>query len=166
METSDKITNPVVLKINKILNFFLIVVNTSVAFALFWMVFSRHFLPGSPMLWIEELVILVALWLYFFGAAASSFDNIHINGGFLDIWLNERNRHRMKIWATFCELFILLIYFGLALKYFIYLVNSNKTAVYLRINKSVWELSAVVGMGLMILFVIFHFANLLKRKNL
>ena len=86
------------------------------------------------MMWIEELIILVALWLYFLGAAASSFENIHINGGFLDIWLSERNKHRLKVWATFCELVIVLIYFGLALKYFVYLVNSNKTAVYLRIN--------------------------------
>jgi len=166
MENSNELTHPAAVMVNKILTVCLIVVNTAVALALFWMVLSRHFLPGSPMLWIEELVILVALWLYFLGGAASSFHNGHINGGFLDIWMGEKNRYRMKVAAMVLELVVLFIYFGLAVKYFIYLANSNKTAVYLRINKSVWELAAVVGLGLMIFFAIFHLVRLIRRGNI
>ena len=119
----------------------------------------------SPMLWIEEMIILLALWLYFIGGASCSFGDAHVKGGFLDIWLDEKKQKTMRLAAGVCELVILMIYTWLAIDYYIYLFNSNKSAIYLDLNKSYWELSVVVGLILMAVFVVFHLASTFKHKT-
>lgn len=166
MEYSTELNNGFAIRLVKIINIALVSVNTLVAFAMFWMVVSRHFLPSSPMLWIEEMIILLALWLYFIGGASCSFVDGHVKGGFLDIWLNEKNQRIVRLVAGICELVILLIYTVLATDYYIHLFNSRKSAIYLNLNKSYWELSVVVGLTLMAVFVVFHLiSNFKHRKN-
>lgn len=165
MEESIQLSNPFALRLVFVINIVLVTLNTAVAGAMFWMVLSRHFLPSSPMLWIEEMIILLALWLYFIGGASCSFGNGHVKGGFLDIWLSEKKQRTVRVIAGICELTILLIYTWLAIKYYIYLINSNKSAIYLDLNKSLWELSVVVGLILMAIFVVFHLAVNLKSKK-
>ncbi len=151
----------------KVINFTVVVLNTAVAGAMFWMVVSRHFLPGSPMMWIEELIILLALWLYFMGGASCSYGDGHVRGGFLNIWLNEKQLKIADKIARFCEFSVLAIYGWLAAKYVIHLFNSTRSAIYLDLNKSYWALSVVVGLFLMAVFVIFHLAASFKpSKNM
>jgi len=165
MKDSARLTSPFAAKLVKIINIILIVLNTAVAGAMFWMVLSRHFLPSSPMLWIEEMIILLALWLYFIGGASCSFGEHHVKGGFLDIWLNEKQQRITRMIAGCCELVILIIYIFLAAKYYIYLFNSSKSAIYLDLNKSWWELSVVVGLSLMAIFVVFHLISTVKQNK-
>jgi TRAP-type C4-dicarboxylate transport system permease small subunit len=156
MEDSVQLKNFFAVGLVKAINIIVVILNSAVAGAMFWMVVSRHFLPSSPMLWIEEMIILLALWLYFIGGASCSFSDGHVKGGFLDIWLNEKKQQLTRRLAGFCELGILTAYIWLATKYFIHLFNSNKSAIYLNLNKSYWALSVVVGLTLMSFFVVFH----------
>ena len=165
MEGSVQLHNPFALKLVRVINIVLVALNTAVAGAMFWMVVSRHFLTSSPMLWIEEMIILLALWLYFIGGASCSFGDGHVKGGFLDIWLDEKKQRTMRLVAGFCELIILAVYTWLAADYYIYLFNSSKSAIYLDLNKSWWELSVVVGLILMAIFVVFHLTSTLGTKG-
>jgi len=165
MEYSTELKNGFAIRLVRVVNIALMVLNTLVAVAMFWMVVSRHFLPSSPMLWIEEMIILLALWLYFIGGVSCSFIDGHVKGGFLDIWLNEEKQRIVRLVAGICELVILLIYTVLATDYYIHLLHSRKAAIYLKLNKSYWELSVVVGLTLMAIFVVFHLISNFKNRK-
>lgn len=165
MEDSAELNNLFTTVLVKVINFTVVVLNTAVAGAMFWMVFSRHVLPGSPMMWIEELIILLALWLYFLGGASCSHIDGHVQGGFLNIWLNDKQLRITSTIARFCELTVLVIYAWLAAKYVIHLFNSTRSAIHLDLNKSYWALSVVVGLFLMAVFVIFHLVASFKASK-
>ncbi len=131
--------------------------NLGLALIVFGVVCSRYLIPGSPMVWIEEMSVLLALWLYFIGAAHCTRNGSHIGGGFIDIWLTGRKLRIVKAIAIVIDFIIVVIFEILSIKYFIYLLGSNKSSLYLRMNKSVWEASMVVGFGLMAIFLIYHF---------
>lgn len=131
--------------------------NLGLVTIVFVVVCSRYLIPGSPMVWIEEMSILLALWVYFLGSAYCTRFDCHIGGAFLDIWLSAKRMQQVKMVAIFIDFIIVVIFWVLSVKYFIFLINSAKSSLYLRINKSVWEASMVVGFLLMAIYLIRHF---------
>lgn len=137
------------------------ILNFGLAAVVFTVVCARF--VGSPLVWIEEMSILFALWLYFMGCIYCARNNSHIGGGFADIWFKGKKLRIIKSIALFIDLTVVSVFTILSVKYFIYLINSSKSSLYLRMNKSVWEAAMVVGFSMMVIYLIKHFYNSIKN---
>jgi TRAP-type transport system small permease protein len=64
---------------------FMIVAGSAVVLLVFIQVLLRYVF-GSPLFGIEELVCLIAMWLYFIGASYGAYERSHIKADLMHLW--------------------------------------------------------------------------------
>jgi TRAP-type C4-dicarboxylate transport system permease small subunit len=63
-----------------------------VAFLIFVEVFLRYVL-GSPLFGVEEMILFIAMWLYFMGASYGAYERTHIKADLIHIWVTSPRGH-------------------------------------------------------------------------
>jgi len=77
-----------------------------IAILIFIEVFLRYVL-ASPLFGVEELILFIAMWLYFLGASYGAYERSHIQAELLHLWFkNTRSYARVKLAA--CVITVLL----------------------------------------------------------
>ena len=119
-----------------------------------WVVAQRYFLRSSLM-GADELILLVAFWMYFMGAAASARDRWHIRVNVVDS-LPEGNWFR----AT-CNLAVSVLNVGvtgavtwLAMKNLIWNIESGTQTPVFRIPTYWFDAAIVVALGLSFIYFV------------
>ena len=155
LDVLDQSKEPII----RIIKLVMFACSTVIILVMFTLVLCRYVIPGAPMIWVEEIIILFALWLYFLGSAYATSRGEQIGGGFIDMWLSGVKLKIIRIIAKVIDLSVVALFLYLSVKYFIYLFNSSKSSLYLGINKSLWEASLVVGFTLMLIFITISIGN-------
>jgi TRAP-type C4-dicarboxylate transport system permease small subunit len=108
-----------------------------------------------PILGIEEISVLLGEWVYFLGAAHATWRNEHIRGGLASLFL-KGERARLVLRA-FGDVVCLMINCGLAYyaaAYWVDIVNSGRTSVYLSWPSALWVTSMALGLILMSIYLL------------
>ncbi|AEV36345.1 TRAP dicarboxylate transporter, DctQ subunit [Pseudovibrio sp. FO-BEG1] len=112
-------------------------------------VFMRYVIQ-SPFLGMEELAPMLALWVYFLGMSYSSRERDHISGGVLAlITHNPKILMSIRFIGTLLCLMAVIIFGYYAWKLTAFNLKLNRTSVYMRWPKYLWDFSMIAGFFLM-----------------
>lgn len=122
------------------------------AFTMVMQVFYRYVL-GVPLFGFEELVLIVAVWVYFLGAGYATYEGTHIKAGVLPyIVKNHIAREAIGAGAVFLSLVasVLLTYNAFGYNQFVHAAGARTTSLFIPIVYSTSSL--VVGGAIMSLY--------------
>jgi TRAP-type C4-dicarboxylate transport system permease small subunit len=115
-------------------------------------VFLRYVL-GLALPAIEELSILVGLWLYFLSMVYVTRERGHLTGGVLDLFnLSRSTRAFVKAFNDLIGLAVICIFGFYAVKYFFFVMKINRVSTNLGWPTAIWVSAAIVGFILMALY--------------
>ncbi len=147
----------------------IVIFATALACFMALQVFMRYVFK-NPLLSIEELAPLFALWLYFLGLAHATRQRNHISGGI--IMLIVQNPKVIR-WIRFCMTTIcfltILVFVYYAQKYALFNLGINRKSPYLQLSTAFWQFSMVAGFWIsafyLLLQMISEFRACLFPKN-
>ena len=91
-----------------------------VAILIFVEVFLRYVL-GSPLFGVEEMMLFIALWMYFLGASYGAYERSHIQAELLHIWFKNRKSYaRVKTFSCAITVFLSITMVKWSYPYFIW----------------------------------------------
>lgn len=122
-----------------------------------------RFVLNSPLVWSEEVARLSVVWMTFLGAAVVCWDGTHLNVDVMFLHLPEHLRQ----WARNFNAAVALLLLGVIIYYAVPLVRiSNRQLIgSLNLPVSFIRVSAVVGCGLMIAFIILRRVYRLPKEK-
>ena len=123
-----------------------------------------RYVVGSPLFGIEELIVFVAVWLFFMGASYGTYERSHVKADVLNIWIKDPIKLSwIEVMVNFITIILAVVF---ALWNFSYiewsLVKAGKT-VALRIPRYIPQFSILLGSLLMILYFFAELIDNLKR---
>ncbi len=99
---------------------------------------------------IEELSILVGLWLYFISMVVVTRERGHLTGGILDLFnLSPRYQAWIKCFNDVVGLAVICCFGFYAIKYFFFVAKINRVSTNLAWPTTIWVSAAIVGFTLM-----------------
>ncbi|MDF2096127.1 TRAP transporter small permease [Aquibaculum arenosum] len=114
-----------------------------------------RYLLEWPFLGIEEMAPLLALWCYFGGMVYSTRHRTHIEGGILTlITSNPRIIGVARALGTAIALVVLCVFFYYAYAIVQFNFDIGRKSAYLRWPRYLWDLSFLVGMAGMALYLL------------
>lgn len=112
---------------------------------------------------IEELSILVGLWLYFVSMVVVTRERGHLTGGILDLFnLGKSQRTLIKKFNDLIGLAVICVFGFYALKYIFFVTKINRVSTNLGWPTALWVSAAVIGFALMALYKL---RDLFIQKN-
>lgn len=107
---------------------FMIVAGCFVAVLVFLEVLLRYVF-GSPLFGVEELVCLIAMWLYFIGASYGAYERSHIKAELVHLWLKTSRAHALvNSLSSAITLVLCLIMVSWSYPYFIWGIKKGETS--------------------------------------
>lgn len=102
---------------------------TILIFTQVWMRYIFHL----PLLWVEELAVVPALWLYMMGAAYASFERSHIKVDIIEISIKSPRRQLLvKLIASLITLSLAMLFIWWGYQFFIWDLEYNPQTPTLR----------------------------------
>ncbi|PSL14954.1 TRAP-type C4-dicarboxylate transport system permease small subunit [Marinobacterium halophilum] len=112
-------------------------------------VIMRYFLD-SPFAGIEEIAILLGVWVYFLGMGYASLTREHIQGGIVSLLVKDPWKLKLlELAALVVSLVAALIFGYFACKYALFVIEKGRNSIYLRWPKGFWSASMIVGFSMM-----------------
>ncbi len=130
--------------------------NIGVAILVFISVVIRYLLEKNTG-GMEELIVIVAIWIYFMGGTYGSYENSHITADFLSIFVHSERGHRIITVVRNC--ISVLILFGAsycAMELLLYSIENPSATSILKIPMIVVYLPVFLGIFLMTFYTIVH----------
>lgn len=116
---------------------------------MFAQVIMRYFLD-SPFAGIEEVAILLGVWVYFLGMGYATLTREHIQGGIVTLLVQDPWKLKLVELATLVVSLIAALIFGyFACKYAFFVIEKGRSSIYLRWPKGFWSASMIVGFTMM-----------------
>lgn len=107
---------------------FIIIAGCVVAVLIFIEVMLRYVF-GSPLFGVEEMVTLIAMWLYFLGASYGAYERSHIKAELVHLWFNTpRSLALVKSVASLITVVLSLIMVSWSYPYFIWGIREGETS--------------------------------------
>ncbi|MBW1776521.1 MAG: TRAP transporter small permease [Deltaproteobacteria bacterium] len=107
---------------------FIIIAGCVVAVLIFVEVMLRYVF-GSPLFGVEEMVTLIAMWLYFLGASYGAYERSHIKAELVHLWFKTpRSLARVKSIASVITVALSLIMVRWSYPYFIWGIQEGETS--------------------------------------
>ncbi len=142
--------------VGAILKAALIFVGLALAFLMVTQIVLRYWLM-LPFLGIEEISVLLGLWLYFLGAALVTRENTHIKGGMADLVIkNPVVLEAVRFGGTLICLASSCFFAYIAVGYAQFMMSTNRTSAYLQWPTSIWVISMAVGFVLVAVYFLVH----------
>jgi len=134
-----------------------------VALLIFVEVFLRYVL-GSPLFGVEEMILFIAMWLYFMGAAYGAFERTHIKADLVHIWITSPRGHAIaRSIAGFITVTLSIILIKWAYPYFIWGMTKGAKSQALLLPMVLSQSAIFFGSILMSLYFLAEFIdNLLQ----
>ncbi len=115
-------------------------------------VFLRYVL-GQSLPAIEEISILVGVWLYFIAMVAVTRERGHLTGGILDLFsLSSRTRRQIKTFNDLVGLSVICVFAWYAYKYLAFTLKIHRSSTNLSWPTALWVVSALFGFSFMALY--------------
>ena len=126
-------------------------------------VFCR-FVLDSPLIWSEELVRLILVWLTFLGAAVLCWDGTHLNVDTFFIKIPPKPRRWVRGFNRACAVvfLVILVYYSIPLVQ----IDHMTTMSAFDIPASVVRVPATIGGGLMVFYIILRWVYRNRRERL
>ena len=130
-------------------HFCLVFLTLSLTGMMAFAVFMRYVIDQSfPA--VEELSILVGLWLYFIAMVVVTRERGHLHGGILDLFdISPRNRALIKGFNDLVGLAVICFFGFYAFKYLFFVMKINRVSTNLSWPTALWVGAAIVGFTLM-----------------
>jgi TRAP-type C4-dicarboxylate transport system permease small subunit len=107
---------------------FMVVAGCLVTMLVIVEVFLRYVL-GSPLFGVEELICLIAMWLYFIGASYGTYERSHIKAELMYIWFKRpRSYALIKAISSLITFILSIIMISWAYTYFIWGITKGETS--------------------------------------
>ena len=107
---------------------FIIIAGCVVAVLIFIEVMLRYVF-GSPLFGVEEMVTLIAMWLYFLGASYGAYERSHIKAELVHLWFNTpRSLALVNSVASLITVVLSLIMVSWSYPYFIWGIKEGETS--------------------------------------
>ena len=135
----------------------------SVLFLMAAAAFMRHFLQ-MDFFGMEDLVLIMAFWMYFMGAAYASYEKTHISAEVVSAYVKNENVKRILKLVTSLittAMSMIFAYWGYLL--LLWGLESGRRTVMLHIHILVPQAAIILGFFLMTLYAIVHFVNEIRN---
>ena len=117
-------------------------------------VFLRYVL-ASPLFGVEELILFIAMWLYFIGASYGSYERSHIQAELLHVWFKDpRSYARVKTLSCSITVFLAITMVKWSYPYFVWGITRGAKSQALLLPMVVSQSAVFVGSILMCIYFI------------
>ena len=128
-------------------------------------VFMRYVLKSS-LFGVEEIILLIAMWLYFIGGVYGSYKDNHITADVLSTYVkSERIKRFLRIFVTAFCLVISVIFAVWGITYINWCFQVGGTTVGLHIPLIYSRFPLCVGFIMMCLFNVYHLINVIINRE-
>jgi len=131
---------------------FMLVAGSIITVLVFVEVVLRYVL-GSPLFGVEELICLIAMWLYFIGASYGAYERSHIKAELIHIWFKKPRTYALiKAISSLITFILSIIMISWTYPYFIWGITKGETSQALLIPMVLSQSAIFVGAILMSLY--------------
>lgn len=131
---------------------FMIVAGCVVTALVFIEVMLRYVF-GSPLFGVEEMVCLIAMWLYFIGASYGAYDRTHIKAELVHLWFKTQRSHAfINSVCSFITFILCIIMIKWSYPYFIWGIQKGETSQALLLPMVLSQSAIFFGSILMALY--------------
>ena len=121
--------------------------------------FMRYFLE-MDFFGMEDLVLIVAFWMYFMGGAYASYEKSHISAEVVSAYIkNEHVKRVLKLMTAFITTAMSWIFSYWGYLLLLWGLESGRRTVMLHIHILVPQSAIILGFFLMTLYATVHFVN-------
>ncbi len=108
---------------------------------------------GSPLFGVEELVCLIAMWLYFIGASYGAYERTHIKAELVHLWFKTQRSHAfINSLSSSITLILSVIMIKWSYPYFIWGIKRGETSQALLLPMVLSQSAVFFGAILMALY--------------
>lgn len=105
----------------------------------------------------EEIVTVVAMWLYWIGGVYGSYEDSHIQADVVNSMLkNEKIKKVLRFVVLIISVIVLAVWFRWSIDYVIWAYNSHAQSAGLKIPLILSQSALCVGFGGMLFYTIYH----------
>jgi TRAP-type C4-dicarboxylate transport system permease small subunit len=123
-----------------------------IAILIFVEVFLRYVL-ASPLFGVEELILFIAMWMYFLGASYGAYERTHIQAELLHLWFkNKRSYTRVKSVACVITVFLSITMIKWSYPYFIWGITRGAKSQALLLPMVISQSAVFIGSILMSIY--------------
>ncbi len=106
---------------------------------------------------VEEIILVIAFWLYFIGGARGSMEDSHIKADILDVIIQkDKLKYGMKSFAKAVESFVLIVFTKMSIDLVLLNIQRMPKTPGLKIPYVVTQFSIALGFFMMSLYTIYH----------
>ena len=107
----------------------IMVVSGGIIIVLVFVEVLLRYVFGSPLFGIEELICIIAMWLYFIGASYGAYERSHIKAELMYIWFKKpRSYALIKAISSLITFVLSIIIISWAYPYFIWGITKGETS--------------------------------------
>ena len=123
-----------------------------IAVLIFVEVFLRYVL-ASPLFGIEELILFIAMWMYFLGASFGAYERTHIQAELIHLWFKDKRSYaRAKSVACVITVFLSITMVKWSYPYFIWGITRGAKSQALLLPMAISQSAVFVGSILMSIY--------------
>ena len=120
----------------------------------------------APFLGVEEVAVLLGLWIYFLGLIHVTRTRRHISGGVLELFVRgQAGMRAMEIFKLVVCVASSAIFLVFSVQYWIKTADSGRISTYLSWPMTIWVSSMVVGFGIATLLFTVHLWLVVRGKE-
>ena len=128
-------------------------------------VFTRYVL-GIDFFGQEEIITLIAMWLYWIGGVYGSYEGSHIKGDILKTYVkNEKVLKGLNAFVYIVSIVISAVFTVWSFGYLMRNIAQWPTSTGLKIPLVICQVPLLIGFGMMTLYELYHLIKLLSSKN-
>jgi TRAP-type C4-dicarboxylate transport system permease small subunit len=114
----------------------------------------------------EEILAVLAMWLYWVGGIVGSYTNTHITADLLDTFVTDhRKRKVINAIALLISIAVICVFVVWGYKYTIWSYKLGGKSTGLKIPLIISKVTMFIGFVLMGFYSIYHFIRVLQRKE-
>jgi TRAP-type C4-dicarboxylate transport system permease small subunit len=133
---------------------FIIIAGCIVTVLIFVEVMLRYVF-GSPLFGVEEMVTLIAMWLYFLGASYGAYERSHIKAELVHLWFKEpKSLARVNTFSSLITTVLSLIMVSWSYPYFVWGIEKGETSQALLLPMVLSQSAIFLGAILMSIYFI------------
>jgi TRAP-type C4-dicarboxylate transport system permease small subunit len=120
---------------------------------------------GSPLFGVEELVCLIAMWLYFIGASYGAYERSHIKAELVHLWFKTPRSHAfINTISSSITLFLCVLMIKWSYPYFIWGLKKGETSQALLLPMVLSQSAIFFGSILMSLYFLVELVDHIRES--
>ncbi len=143
---------------------FIIFAGCSVAVLVFIEVMLRYVFR-SPLFGVEELVVLIAMWLYFLGASYGAYERSHIKADIIHLWFKTpRSFAQINAVTSLITVVLCIIMVSWTFPYIVWSIKKGGTTQALLLPRVYSQIAILISAVLMTLYFFVEFLDYLRKS--